>query len=130
MIVLDTHAWLWWVDNPERLSDAARRAIRSADQVGVSTFSCWELAALVERGRLELDRELRVWVRQALAHEQAEEVTITAEIAIRAAQLDRDRFPGDPADRIIYATAEILGSPLITRDKRIAEFDSARAIWN
>lgn len=130
MIVLDTHAWLWWVDNPERLSDAARRAIRSADQVGVSTFSCWELATLVERGRLKLDRELRVWVRQALAHEQAEEVTITAEIAIRAAQLDRDRFPGDPADRIIYATAEILGSPLITRDKRIAEFDSARAIWN
>jgi PIN domain nuclease of toxin-antitoxin system len=130
VIVLDTHAWLWWVDNPERLSDAARRAIRSADQVGVSTFSCWEVATLVERGRLELDRELRVWVRQALAHDQAEEVTITAEIAIRAAQLDRDRFPGDPADRIIYATAEILGSPLITQDKRIAEFDSARAIWN
>ncbi len=130
MIVLDTHAWLWWVDNPERLSDAARQAIRSADQVGVSTFSCWEVARLVERGRLELDRELRVWVRQALAHDQAEEVAITAEIAIRAAQLDRDRFPDDPADRIIYATAEILGSPLITRDKRIAEFDSARAIWN
>ena len=67
MIVLDTHVWIWWVADPARLSKAARSAIEKARVRGVCTISVWEIAMLVERGRLVLDREVSDWVHDALA---------------------------------------------------------------
>lgn len=129
MIVLDTHAWVWWALEPRRLSRRARSAIDAAEAIGVCTISCWELALLVERGKVELFRDLRLWVRQALAQERVEPLPLTAEIAVDAALLERERFPGDPADRIIYATARAARAALVTRDERLRRFDRALAIW-
>jgi PIN domain nuclease of toxin-antitoxin system len=56
MIVLDTHAWLWWVSDPSRLSRAAHRKIRTATQIGISAISCLEVATAVTKGRITLDR--------------------------------------------------------------------------
>lgn len=129
MIVLDTHAWLWWLDAPERLSDAARRAIDGASRIGVSTLSAWELATLTVRGRISLDREVAGWVRQALAHERVEALAPSHEVAVAAGLLDARRFPGDPADRLIYATARTAKARLVTRDTAIRAFDPGLTIW-
>lgn len=129
LIVLDTHAWLWWVDRPERLSENAASAIDAAVEIGVSTISAWELTMLVARGRISLDREIGLWVRQALADARIEALAPSTEVAVAAGELDQQRFPGDPADRLIYATARSLGATLITRDAAIRAFDPALTLW-
>lgn len=129
MIVLDTHAWLWWLADPARLSPAARRAIDEAPQIGVSSVSAWEVAMLVARGRIALDRDVAAWVRQALAHARVREQPLSAEIALAAGLLDDRGFPGDPADRFIYATAEAARARLVTRDEAIRRFDARTPLW-
>jgi PIN domain nuclease of toxin-antitoxin system len=129
VIVLDTHAWLWWVSEPERLSAKARLAVEAADRVGVSTLSAWEVAMLCERGRISLDREVGAWVRQALALDRVETLAPSAQVAVAAGLLDRERFHGDPVDRLIYATAVALRARLVTRDRAIRAFDGVLTVW-
>ena len=129
MIVLDTHAWVWWVGGTGDLSPAAERAIAEAEQIGVCTISCWEVAMLVARGRLELSLKVGRWVGTALAMPRVVELRLDAETAVRAGGLDREKFPGDPADRIIYATALERGTRLLSRDTGITDFDPARVLW-
>lgn len=129
MIVLDTHAWLWWLAEPARLSPAARRAIDEAEKVGVSTISAWELTMLTLRGRISLDRDVRAWVGQAFAHTRVTAIPPTADVAVAAGLLDGGGFPGDPADRIIYATAQASRARLVTRDEAIRRFDGRDTIW-
>jgi PIN domain nuclease of toxin-antitoxin system len=129
VIVLDTHAWLWWLAAPGRLSDAARKAIDQASSIGVSTLSAWEIATLVTRGRMSLDRDLSLWVRQGLADARVESLAPSAAVAVAAGLLDARSFPGDPVDRLIYATARSAGATLITRDEAIRAFDSVSTLW-
>ena len=128
MIVLDTHVWLWLVAEPARLSEPARQAIDDAETLGVCAISAWEVATLVRRGRIELDRDARSWIRQALAGARLAAVPVTPEIGTVAGLLGDD-FPGDPADRMIYATATVAGSRLVTRDAALREYDTARTVW-
>ena len=129
MVVLDTHAWLWSVADPDRLSEVARDAIEASDTVGVATISCWEVAMLALRRRIELDRELARWIRQALAQPGTLALPLMPSVAVKAALLERQGFGGDPADRIIYATARDRGAPLITRDAGMREFDPRGTLW-
>jgi len=126
VIILDTHAWLWWLAAPNKLSRKAVRAIERADRIGVSAASVYELTHLVERQRLRLDVPIRSWVRDALSGIGIEPLTIDAEIALDAAQL---HLVGDPFDRIIYATALARDARLVTRDQRLRSWDADRAIW-
>lgn len=128
MIVIDTHAWLWLTSDPGRLSVTARAAVKGADSIGVCTISCWEVGMLVVAGRIRIDRDLRRWIRLALAANEITPIPLTAEIAVSAALLP-SAFPGDPADRIIYVTAVAHGVPLITKDERMSAFDPQRTIW-
>ena len=68
MIVLDTHAWIWWVHDDEKLTPAQRSAIEANedDIIGISAISCWEIAKLVEYGRLTLPLALAEWLEQCL----------------------------------------------------------------
>jgi PIN domain nuclease of toxin-antitoxin system len=129
VIVLDTHAWLWWMSSPERLSDDAAASIADAASIGVSTLSAWEVAMLASRGRISLDRDVSLWVKRALAEERVESLAPGVEIALSAGLLDARGFPGDPADRFIYATARALDAPLITRDARIRAFAPSTTLW-
>ncbi|HTZ85611.1 MAG TPA: type II toxin-antitoxin system VapC family toxin [Solirubrobacteraceae bacterium] len=129
MIILDTHAWLWWLAAPERLSRPAEQAIERASRIGISTLSAWEVAMLALRGRISLDREVSLWVRQALKDERVESLAPSADVAVSAGLLDAQSFPGDPVDRLIYATARSTGATLITRDAAIRAFDSASTLW-
>lgn len=100
MILLDTHAWLWWV---------------------------WELAMLVETGRLRLDRDVAKWVRDALSRPTIRIVDLTPEIAVPAARLAG--FHGDPADRLIAATALALNCVLVTKDRKLRAYRPLRTVW-
>jgi PIN domain nuclease of toxin-antitoxin system len=111
------------------LSAAAREAIDTADRLGVCTISCWEIAMLTVRGRVELDREVGAWVVQALAQSRIDTLELTPAVAVAAGLLDGRGFPGDPADRIIYSTAEISGARLVTRDLAVRQFNPAIAVW-
>lgn len=128
MIVADTHAWIWWLAEPTRLSARARRALSEANAIGVAAISLWEVAMLVQRGRLKFDREVSAWLRQALVQPKIEVLPLDADVAADAAELGDD-FPGDHADRLIAATALCHGSPLVTRDARLRERRELRTIW-
>jgi PIN domain nuclease of toxin-antitoxin system len=129
VIVLDTHAWLWWVAKPSRLSRTARETIDSTERFGVATISCWEIAMLTEAGRIELDRPVDRWIEQALADARAQALPLTSTIAVQAASLGREGFVGGPADRIIYSSARHAGVRLVTRDAPMRAFDPRGTIW-
>ncbi len=128
MIVLDTHAWLWWAAAPEKLSARARAAIEATPQRGVCAISAWEIAMLVEKRRLRLDRDVLAWLLQALGEDGMVLLPLTPEISVGAAGLGRG-FPGDPADRMILATARHFDAPLVTKDARLRSFPDLPAIW-
>lgn len=129
MIVLDTHAWIWLRSDPDRLPSAARRAI-DRERAMLATISCWELATLVRLGRLALDRDATAWVSNALTAEPpVEAVSLGRDVAVAAGELG-EPFPGDPADRIIYATARSLGCRLVTKDRRLRDFAPDDTIWD
>lgn len=129
MIVLDTHVWLWWSNESRRLSRAARGAIEQAEAIGIPVASCYEVATLAARGRITPSRPVREWIARALAEPRVSALPLTSEIASDAALLDRRRFVGDPLDRMIYATARSVDAALVTKDRRLLEFDPARTIW-
>ena len=120
MILLDTHALIWWVEDKGHLSGSAAAAIENQAPALVSPISFWELAVLVERRRVSIDRDLRLWCRDLLASAMAEVAGLTPSAAISAARLHG--FHGDPADRIIYSTARELGVPLVSKDARIRDY--------
>jgi len=128
VIVIDTHTFVWWRDENENLSRRAKHAIESAGRILVPTACCFELATLERRGRIRLDRGVVAWIRAALAAPGVEAFPVTSDIATEAGRLP-DTFPGDPVDRIVYATAVSLQTPIVTRDRRITEHDPARVIW-
>ena len=128
MIVLDTHAWIWWVSEPARLGRIARREIDRAGAIGVPAICCLELATLVSRGRISLDRPPLRWMHEALALPRVDLLALTPAVAIKAAELPVS-FPGDPADRLIAATAILESALLITRDERLHESAAVRTAW-
>lgn len=128
MIVLDTHAWIWWVADRARLGKAARRTIESDTRRAISDISLWELATLLAKGRIRLDRDPREWMEQAISTHAIEIIPIRPDIAIRSTQLGRG-FQGDPADRLIVATALLETAPLVTKDARIRAFPGVTSVW-
>jgi PIN domain nuclease of toxin-antitoxin system len=129
LIVLDTHVWLWWRGDPKLLSKAARAAIESSDAIGISVMSCFEVARLADEERISLAMDVRTWIRHALAGERVRLIGLDAEVAVTAALLDRRRFPGDPADRMIFASARALGARLVTKDRRLRAFAESSTVW-
>ena len=127
-VVLDTHAWLWWVSSPASLGRRAASRIAAARRICISAVSCLEVAVAVARGRISLDRAPLDWLEQALALPRVELVGLTPRIAVAASQLGRD-FPGDPADRVIAATAQLEAGILLTKDRRIRSCPGLAAEW-
>jgi PIN domain nuclease of toxin-antitoxin system len=128
VVVLDTHAWIWFTDAPDRLSPPARRAIDDAGAVGVSAVSIYELAQLVARRRISLTLPVRTWAERALAAEMVHPLPVTPPVAMAAALLGRD-YPPDPFDRMILATARGRGAALVTADGALRAADPAGTVW-
>jgi PIN domain nuclease of toxin-antitoxin system len=128
MIVLDTHAWVWWATSSPRLSKNAAKAIHGARTVYVSAISCWEVAMLVAKGRLVFDRDVELWLNLALKLPGVELAPLSPRIAVRSARLG-EGFLGDPADCVIVATALEYGWAIVSKDERIRSYPGVRVIW-
>ena len=127
-ILLDTHVVHWWSAEPKRVSAPARKALEEADELVVAAISWYELAWLARNERIAVSVPIRSWL-QGLAA-QLRTIGMTPAIADTAVALPSS-FPGDPADRLIYATAVEHGIGLVTKDRAIRDHDHPRslAIW-
>ncbi|HEX9944803.1 MAG TPA: type II toxin-antitoxin system VapC family toxin [Thermoanaerobaculia bacterium] len=131
MIVLDTHVWVWWVSSPERLSPTARQQIdseASERQIQISSISCWEVSLLVKKGRLELTLDVEEWIDRSEALPFFRFVPVDNRIAVLSNRLPGE-FHEDPADRIIAATALLLGATLITKDQNLQDYPHVETLW-
>lgn len=128
MIVLDTHAWIWWVNESESLPDVTRRRIEDAERIAVPAICCWELAMLVAKQRIVLSMDVEVWIDLALQRPKVELMPLTPTIAVLSTRLPGE-FHGDPADRLIVASSLSTNSPLVTRDEKIVDWGFVRVCW-
>lgn len=131
MILLDTHAWVWWLSDPRRLSSTARKAADEAargDGAHVSCISTWEVAMLAARGRLDLTMDVADWLARAEALPYFRFHPVDNPVALRAVLLP-EPFHRDPADRIIVATALSLGAAVVTADDRLRRYPHVRTVW-
>jgi PIN domain nuclease of toxin-antitoxin system len=115
-VLLDTHAIHWWSAEPTRIGRDAAKALSEAEELAVAAISWFELAWLAKHERIALTIPVRSWLEQLAA--QVRTVGITPAIADTAVSLPAS-FPGDPADRLIYATAIEHGWRLVTKDRKL-----------
>jgi PIN domain nuclease of toxin-antitoxin system len=131
VILLDTHAWVWWLSEPSALSRGATRAIEKASSEGrvvVSTISTWELALLVARGRVALRLPVDEWVRASEALPELSFLSPSNRVMVESAALP-GTFHTDPADRMIVATARVHGLTVVTKDEKILRYPHVESVW-
>lgn len=132
MIVLDTHALVWWVNGDDRLSTRARELIEQTAAVGrrvlVSAISAWEIAMLVERGRVALAMDLDEWLLAVESLDGVALVPLSAQVAVQSATLPGE-FHKDPADRMIVALAREQNAVLVTADEKMHRYPHVRWAW-
>ena len=122
-LLLDTHVLLWWLNGNDRLPAAIRRAVEAAGPeapLWVSDITLWEIATLESLGRIELHLPVRDWLERATAPPLVRRIGITPAVAGEVAALPAG-FHRDPADRVLVASARVLGATLATADRRIVE---------
>lgn len=129
MILLDTQVWVWWVHGNARLPEDQRKMLddRAAEGIGVSIISCWEVAKLVERGRLSFPQDIVNWLDIALAYPGVRLVQLTPGISVESTRLPQP-FHKDPADQIIVDTARVHDWQLATADDKILKYSHVRAL--
>lgn len=124
-VLVDSHVLHWWSAEPAKLSKPATRAIEDADELAVASITWFELAWLAENGRITIAVPTRAWLEE-LARD-VRTVGTTPTVASTAVALP-STFLGDPADRLIYATAIEHGWQLVTKDRRLREHRHPRRI--
>ena len=121
MIVLDTHIWLWWVNQDEHLLKPTwRDLIEPSETLCVSAISCFEVAWLERHRRITLPCPRGEWFKKAIEGSGVRLLGITPEIAGRA--VDLAEHHSDPQDRIIIATALLLDGKLISADSKFPRY--------
>ena len=131
MILLDTHVLIWWLTESPGLSIAAKRVIRrhsGPGEIAVSAISVLEIATAARRGRLQFTVPVEQWLSDMRHIPQLRIEPVSADIAALAGSLV-DPMHGDPADRMIVATATVLGVPLVTADERLRSLPALTTIW-
>lgn len=131
MLLLDTHIWIWWLLNSDRLpkkerSGLDRLAARRA--LSVAAVSLWEAQRLHRKDRLVLNRPFDAWLRDAAAADVVQIMPLDVEVVIELDRLPRS-FHGDPADRLIVSTSRAHKIPLATRDRAIRK-SRVTALWS
>ena len=125
LIILDTHVWIWIMEGAKNgLTSTTISLIEDAGDrsaLVVSAISVWEVAMLETKGRLTLSRSAHEWVSTALTAKGLRLADLTPEIALESSRLPGE-LHGDPTDRIIVATARVLGATMITCDERILTY--------
>lgn len=133
MIVLDTHALVWWVNGDSQLSPDAKAAIAHELEaedgaILVSSISAWEIAMLVKADRLVLTMGVDDWLETVSDIEAVRFVPVDNEVSVESTRLPGE-FHKDPADRMIVALARHLNAPLITADTKIRVYKHVQSVW-
>ena len=132
MVVIDTHVLVWWVNDSDALSTSAKKSIKSTlakgGEILISSISAWEIAMLVNRGRLVLSMDVASWLDEVSQIDGVRFLPIDNEVGVKSTALPGD-FHKDPTDRMIVATARKLALPLITADEKILNYEHVRTIW-
>lgn len=121
--LIDTHILLWWLQDDAQLSARQRAVLAEAspeNPLWISDITLWEIANLSRLKRIELSLPLREWLERAAAPPLVQCLPITPAVAAEVAALP-ETFHRDPADRILVASAKVLGATLLTRDQRIID---------
>jgi PIN domain nuclease of toxin-antitoxin system len=128
VIIIDTHIWVWWVQNDSRLTQKYQNLLNEYESqgLGLSIISCWEVAKLIEINRLTLPVSIDEWLKLALAYPGIQLLNLTVPIVIQATQLTG--FHKDPADQIIVATAKVDRCPLLTADGKILNYSDVETL--
>ncbi|WP_375427755.1 type II toxin-antitoxin system VapC family toxin [uncultured Sphingomonas sp.] len=124
MILLDTHVLRWLADGDRRLGIQALEAIKGDRECRASAISYWELGMLGTKGKLVFSQPVAQWLDALLRHTGMKSVPVTAAIAADAGTLP-GTLHGDPADRMLIATARAIGCPLATADRKILDYARA-----
>jgi PIN domain nuclease of toxin-antitoxin system len=132
VIVLDTHALIWWVSGDKlHLSAAAVEAIAAEQNGGeilISSISAWEIAMLVAKERIAISMDVEAWLSLVSQIDAVRFVPVDNEIAVKSTELPCE-FHKDPADRMIVATARKFAAPLVTADEKIRAYAQVKTIW-
>lgn len=128
MIILDTHIWIWWVNESPRLTEKQKKIIdeNKTSGLGVSIISCWEVAKLVEKSRLVLSIPVEEWLGKASTYPGIKVLEMSIPILVESTRLIG--FHNDPADQIIVATARINKAKLLTADGKILKYSGVKTI--
>ena len=130
MLLFDTHAWWWVINEPERLSQNVNKLISETptDQRAIASISIWEFAMMVTRGRIRLRVSPEEWMEHAINRTGIAVLHLSPKIALESCNLP-GKFHKDPADRIIVATARIHKLKLITKNQNIINYPNVETVW-
>ena len=130
MLLFDTHAWWWVINEPERLSQNVNKLISETptDQRAIASISIWEFPMMVTRGRIRLRVSPEEWMEHAINRTGIAVLHLSPKIALESCNLP-GKFHKDPADRIIVATARIHKLKLITKDQNIIDYPNVETVW-
>jgi PIN domain nuclease of toxin-antitoxin system len=131
IVLLDTHFWLWWLTPRSPLKPAERNALDVAAEAGgvcLAAISLWEAQLLHSKQRLQLPLPFSDWLTRATESRVLIVLPLDRDVVIAVDDLPT-RFHGDPADRLIVATARTHGIPLATRDRAIRRSRTAK-LWS
>lgn len=125
MLILDTHIWIWAINGDEKIQKSGflnqiQKSVKN-NTIFISAISLWEVAMLVSKGRLILSENTLAWINNASSAPGLSVQPLTPEIAFESTILP-DNFHGDPADRLIVATARVLNATLLTFDQEILKY--------
>ena len=124
MILLDTHIWIWWVNEPDQLNETTARYLDALPpaHIHISVISCWEIAKLIEKNKLELSTPLSDWFEKAIDSSGITVINLERTIISDACNLP-GTFHSDPADQLIVATSRMKELPLLTADGKILKYE-------
>jgi PIN domain nuclease of toxin-antitoxin system len=126
IIQLDTHIWVWSVFKNKRLDPAFADLIdQYPERIAISVISCWEIAMLAAKGRVDLGNDTAKWFENVVSESGIRVLSLTPEITADAYALP-GKFHDDPADRVIVATARKHGCLLLTEDSKILKYPHVR----
>jgi len=129
--LLDTHTWIWWHMNPSKLSKKVKQLMSKTekyDELLLSAISPWEFCKLLEKNKIGISCNPEDWLITALNMPKFRLVALSPSIAYRSTVLPQP-FHSDPGDQIIVATAREENAIILTKDKRIQNYNHVKSIW-